>query len=572
MTENGGMSAGEPTAGAPWYVWLYTGLVGLSSLTVLFEPRDRHHPLIGVLEGALIASLALAAALLVHDKTQRGNGLLLNSVGASLAVQHLHLIDHSPFPLIGWEAGPLAGVLVAIVLYRFPGSHLPPRGRPWVGSAVAILVITRLTVSIPPTHLRSGWWPALPLPADIAEIGLTLGNAYLLLLAVWFVAAMAKRVRRSKGLTRYELAPVVFASFGAMVTIAGHIADVFTGQSQVTLLVLVIQQVGLLTIPAGFIFAALYMRSARGAVGQLVLGIRGSSTTQEIRDSLASTLSDPDLMLYVWAAEEGHWRTPTDLQRDPTFDASHLVVPVNGDDGSPLALIVTDASVAHHGQLVEASAAAVRLALQNAATMGMLRRSRLRLAEAELAERKRLERDIHDGVQQRLLALGMSMDRVVHATTEDNARELAEAAAEQVQEAIKELRELARGILPAVLTQSGLAAAVESATERLPLLVKSVIPATRWPSATEATAYFVVCEGLNNAVKHARSDRVEVRVTDDAGALTVQVRDFGHGGADATQGSGLLGLRDRVTALGGTFVVTSPQGGGTCLSAELPYA
>jgi signal transduction histidine kinase len=557
---------------SPWREWVLAGLVGVASLTVLLEPRDTRHPLIGVLEGALIVSLALAGALLVHDETQRGNGLLLCLVGALLAVVHLHLVDGSPFPLLGWVAGPLAAMTVAVVLVRFPGATLSARGRRWALAATAVLVVTRLTLTVPPERLRLGWWPVLPVPGSAAETGLRLGNAYILLLACWFVGLMAWRITHSRGLSRHELAPVVFASLGATLAVIGHVVSVFSGQNQVDLVVLVVEQVGLLAVPAGFIFAALRMRTARGAVGDLLLSVRASSTPAEIEASLASTLSDPGLTLFMWAPEEGHWRTADGQQQDPPAGDDRLVVPVHAEDGSPLAVIVTDASVARHGQLLGASAAAVRLTLQNAAVMEMLRRSRTRLAEAELGERKRLERDLHDGVQQRLLALGMSVDRVVHSAPDHQTRELAVTAAGQVQEAIAELRDLARGILPAVLSQSGLAAAVESAAERLPLAVTSSIPGRRWPPATEATAYFVICEGLNNVVKHARSDRAEIEVGDDTRTLTLVVRDFGDGGAEGQAGSGLLGLRDRVTALGGSLSVESTKGAGTCLRAQLPYA
>lgn len=560
-----------PTSRVRWPAWALMIAVELSSLTVLFEPRDRHHPVIGLLEGGLIALLAVAGGLLIQDETQRPNGILIALVGACLAVEHLHLIDHSPFPMLGWQAGPLAAVTVAVVLVRFPGSALSEKGRRRVAIATVVLVVSRFTVSVPPAHLRLGWWPALPLPSGVAKIGLTLGNAYLLVLAAWFVGAMVWRVRTRKGLSRHELAPVVFASMGAALTVAGHVASVFTGQNQVGMLVLVIEQVGLIAVPSGFIFAAAQMRSARTAVSDLVLQVRASSTPLEIEAALASTLSDPTLALYVWSAEEGHWRTAAGHPEAPAPDSKRLAVPVDAEDGSPLAVIMTDSSVAHHGQQVGASAAAVRLALQNAATLGMLRRSRTRLAEAELAERKRLERDLHDGVQQRLLALGMSMDRVMRAAPDEHTKDLAATAAEQVQEAIAELRDLARGILPAVLTQSGLAAAVESAAERLPLMITSSIPGRRWPMSAEATAYFVICEGLNNVVKHAGSDRADVVVTDGHNLLTVRLRDFGRGGADTRDGSGLLGLRDRVTALGGTFVVESVEGEGTWLTAELPY-
>jgi len=568
--------SGEPEAGlaGAWPLgraWLLASLVGISSLTVLAEPRDLRHPLIGVLEGALIVLLAGAGALLAHDPPQRGNGIMLCLVGALLAIEHLHLVDGSPFPLLGWVAGPLAAVTVAVVLVRFPGPALSARGHRWAVAAAVLLVVTRLTVTVPPERLRLGWWPVLPLPDGLAEFGLVLGNAYLVVLACWFIGLMSWRITHGRGLSRYELAPVVFASLGATLAVIGHVSSVFSGETQVRIGVLIVEQLGLLAVPAGFIFAVLMMRTARGAIGKLLLQVGTSSTPMEIQGALVSTLSDPGLTLFVWAAEEGHWRSASGQRQNPEPTVGRRLLPVNAEDGSPLAAIVTDASVAHHGQLVGASVAAVRLALQNAAVTGMLHRSRTRLAEAELAQRKRIERDLHDGVQQRLLALGMSVDRVMRAATDERTRQLAATAAEQVQEAIVELRDLASGILPAVLTQSGLAAAVGSAVERLPVLVTSSIPGRRWPMATEATAYFVICEGLNNVVKHAQSDRAEVQVGDDGRTLTVTVRDFGCGGAGAQGGSGLLGLRDRVTALGGTFVVDSLEGVGTCLTAELPY-
>lgn len=551
--------------------WALATLVGLSSLTVLLEPRDRQQPLIGVMEGALIALLALAGALLADDETQRPNSAMLSLVGACLAVEHLHLVDHSPFPMLGWQAGPLAAATVAVVLIRFPGPALSSRGHRFAVAAISLLVMLRLTVTVPPDDLRLGWWPVLRLPTSLAKKGLEAGNLYFVVLAVWFLGLMVWRLTHSKGLSRHELAPVVFASLGAALAVMGHVIEVFSGQNQVGKVVLVIEQLGLLAVPSGFIFAALTMRAARGAVGDLLLEVRSSSTPAEIQSSLASTFSDPSIALFVWASEEGHWRTAGGIQHDPHPTPGQLMVPVNAEDGSPLAVIVTDASVARHGQLVSASVAAVRLALQNAVVMGMLRRSRTRLAEAEIVGRKRLERDLHDGVQQRLLALGMSLNRVMRAAPDDHTRGLAAVAAAQVQEAMVELRDLARGILPAVLTQSGLAAAVASAAERLPLLVTSTIPGTRWPMAAEATAYFVICEGLNNVIKHAACERADIEVLDDAGKLTVRVRDFGRGGADAWGGTGLLGLRDRVTALGGTLIVESAEGAGTCLTAELPY-
>ena len=205
-----------------------------------------------------------------------------------------------------------------------------------------------------------------------------------------------------------------------------------------------------------------------------------------------------------------------------------------------------------------------------------LRRSRARIVEATDAERRRLERDLHDGAQQRLVALSLSL-RLLRARLEDReepddrAIAAADEAAAELKLAIRELRELARGIHPAILTEAGLAAAIGALADR------SVIPAVvidqpdrRLPPAVEATAYFVVSEALANAAKHAAATRIGISATCTDDTLRVEVSDDGVGGADRGRGSGIDGLHDRVAALGGTLTVDSPPGQGTLVVAEIP--
>src|SRR5262245_39058211 len=207
-----------------------------------------------------------------------------------------------------------------------------------------------------------------------------------------------------------------------------------------------------------------------------------------------------------------------------------------------------------------------------------VRRSRARIVEATDDERRRLERDLHDGAQQRLVSVSLALRRVrgrLAATPGADAEAIAAAdqAATELKVAIQELRELARGIHPAILTEAGLGAAINALAERsaVPATVRS-LPDRRLPPAVEATAYFVVSESLANVAKHARATSVNIAATTTPTTLRVEVGDDGVGGADATGGSGIRGLQDRVAAIGGTLRMESPAGQGTLAVAEIPIA
>jgi signal transduction histidine kinase len=185
------------------------------------------------------------------------------------------------------------------------------------------------------------------------------------------------------------------------------------------------------------------------------------------------------------------------------------------------------------------------------------------------AERKRLERDLHDGAQQRLLAAGMALQLLAD---DSGNPELLREAQDELRSALSELRELARGIHPAILADSGLPAAVRSLADRAPVPIRLRIVQGRHPEQVESAAYFVVSEALANVVKHAHAQSAAVEIARDNGTLVVQVRDDGRGGADDRSGSGLRGLSDRVGALHGRLLISSPPGAGTTVRAEIPCA
>jgi len=212
---------------------------------------------------------------------------------------------------------------------------------------------------------------------------------------------------------------------------------------------------------------------------------------------------------------------------------------------------------------------------QLAARVSTLQESRARVVDAADAERRRIERDLHDGAQQHLVSLAMNLGMAKEKLDSDPeaARELVTRAHSEAKASITELRNVVRGVYPAVLTDRGLDAALSALAARSPVPVRLDVALDRRPSATaEAIAYFVVSEALTNVARHSGAERATVRVTRTDSRLQVAVADDGRGGALEGAGSGLAGLRDRVGAVDGTFVLTSPPGGGTTITVEVPCA
>jgi signal transduction histidine kinase len=248
--------------------------------------------------------------------------------------------------------------------------------------------------------------------------------------------------------------------------------------------------------------------------------------------------------------------------------------------GDPVAVLVHDAALLDNPELIEAACAAAALALENErltaelrARLRQLAGSRSRVLQAAEAERRRLERDLHDGVQQRLLSIPMALTLAESASSGDPGRVLsligeAKGTALAV---LDELRALCQGIHPPVLTERGLRGAVQELTAVTSVPARLALGLFRTlPAEVETAAYYVVAEALANVVKHAEAAGAVVRLDDRGGRLLVEVRDDGRGGADASRGSGLRGLADRVEATGGTLDVTSPPGAGTTVRAVLP--
>src|SRR3954463_15648266 len=333
----------------------------------------------------------------------------------------------------------------------------------------------------------------------------------------------------------------------------------------------------LLTVPAALLWGLLRSRLARGGLADLFREL-GTLRGVGLEEGLAGGLGDPGLVLAYRVPGErsyldgrGH---PVDL---PAPGGDRVAAPVERD-GRELAMLVYDHSLDDDPELGGAGAAPAAITLDDARLqaesrerLGELRASRERLVAASDAERRRLERNLHDGAQQRLVSVALQLRMIERrAGADPELAEAIKATGDEISQSLEELRELARGIHPAVLNH-GLKAALDSLASRasVPTAV-SFQSVERLPEQVELAAYFVACEALANVAKYARASAASVRVSRQNGIAAIEVADDGVGGADETAGTGLQGLAGRVAALDGTLRILSPPGAGTVVPAELP--
>jgi len=405
---------------------------------------------------------------------------------------------------------------------------------------------------------------------DTAQRVVWLGVA--VVLVVWFVA---RWIVASPPLRR-TLAPVLAGCVTVLVFSLYVIVDKFWTAPTLLLWTLL----GAYTaVPLALLASMLRARLARSSVAELLVELRADPAPAGLRDALARALRDPSLTLAFWLSQyqvyadlEGR---PVDLPREGSGRETTLIEL----RGEHVAALLHDASLREEPELLDAVTAAAGIALENArlqselrARLEELRGSRARILEAAQSERRRLERDLHDGAQQRLVALSLELGLQGERLDSDpETSRVLEQARDELVESLQELRELARGIHPAVVAGHGLEVALESLVARAPVPVRLTVDLDgRLPERIEMAAYYLVSEGLANVAKYARAAGAKVDITRRNGELVVEVVDDGVGGANTEGGSGIRGLADRVEALGGRLRVWSPGGGGTRVRAEIP--
>jgi signal transduction histidine kinase len=337
--------------------------------------------------------------------------------------------------------------------------------------------------------------------------------------------------------------------------------------------------VALAFAPVVFLTGLLQARLARSALGELVVELRADLAPADLRDALSRTLRDPSLDLAYWLPEYATYADvdgrPVDLGELGRGRATTLI----DRKHQHVAALVHDPSLRDEPELLGAATAAAGIAVENGRLQAELRArleelqgSRARLIEAGQKERARLERNLHDGAQQRLIALSLQLALLEERLDGDSgATSELERARREIALSLDELRDVARGIHPAVLSGHGLQVALESIAAGASVPVRLTVRLDgRVQERLEVVAYYVVSESLANIAKHARATRATIDVARGDGQMVVEVVDDGIGGADTERGSGLRGLADRVEAAGGRLRVWTPRGGGTRVKAELP--
>ncbi|UGS35810.1 sensor histidine kinase [Capillimicrobium parvum] len=514
-------------------------------------------------------------------------GPLMVAVGLTWLLSGFACSDLPLLFAIGYLIGAIPFAVVVHLLLAYPtGRVREPLSRAVVVLAYAVAGLGSLLVSLLRVHDSGAEGSPdnlfalfdAPSAANAVEAVATLMGAVIVLVAG---GLLVRRWLNATSLQRKGLAPVLltgtlFLAFLAITLTVDQLSDSVAIEGGVGALAALL----MLAVPYAYLGGVLGSGYSRAhAVGSLIDRINQVANRQSLRDAMAESLGDPTLDLVFKRRERDEW-----------VDAEGRRCVAPGDrgvteilrDGEPIAAIIHRASLADDPELMRSVGSAAALALENdrlqaelRARVAELQESRANILAFGLAERRRLERDLHDGAQQRLVALSLQVN-LARAKLEDDpatAASLLDSAREELRQALGELRELARGIHPAVLTDQGLEAAVSALAERSPVPVTvEPLPAERLPAQVEAVAYFVVAESLTNVVKYAGADEASVSVERVNGHAIVEVRDDGVGGADVGRGTGLRGLADRVAALDGKLEIVSPTGEGTLVRAAIPCA
>lgn len=557
---------------------------GIAQEAILIRHQAPDDPLLDFAVGMA----AVVAGLVALDQ-RPGNriGWILVAIGAVWFAAPYAWLGVPPVTIAATLATALHVPLVGHLVLAYPSGRLQTRfERVLVVLMYAVtlcVALARMAVFDPRAWGCDGcvWQPAIWPDEQVYEAVNRVGEVTIWLLSGAFVVAVVLRYARSSRIERRDLMPLwVGAGLLAVIEVLGS-AEGLAGTDFLAF-VWRVRAVLLTCVPLVFLYGLLTTRTARSAIGDLVLRLERGVAPGQLEPVLAECLGDPSLrVVYATDAQDG-WvgvdgSVVTHLAS--VEDRNHATTVIERD-GRPHAALIHDRALGE--TLVRGVASAAAMALENEwlhaelrAQLAEVRASRARIVEAGDAERRRVERDLHDGAQQRLLAASLA----VRSAKRQAARAAADAsvlaalgdAEAELKEAITELRELARGLHPTILTDQGLSAALQALALRstVPVILDVDVP-ERLPAAVEAAAYFAVSESLANVAKHAGGDGATVRARVEDGFLRVEVRDTGRGGADPAAGTGLRGLRDRVAAAEGTLAVTSLPGRGTTVGIELP--
>jgi signal transduction histidine kinase len=502
-------------------------------------------------------------------RPENRTGPLMVLTGLAFFANRLSLSDDATLRTIGLWVTPIHLAILTHTLLALPTGRLETTTRRAIVAGV---------------YLDFGLLVHAPLLLGPIGLGAALRQASYVIGAALLAAAaldLLQRWRSGSAAWRNAVAPVLWVgaltlgalfAWGVNAALGGPFAEVASWGLRLAFV----------AIPYAFLAVLLRSHLARASVAQLVVELDASVEPGALRDALARTLGDPTLTLAYWLPAE---------QRYVDVDGHPVVLPAPDDgrtstfverNGYPVAALIHDRALSDEPELVKAACAAAALALDNERLQAELRArldelsaSRARIVRATDLERKRIERNLHDGTQQRLTSIAMGLglaEKRLQSEPQAAAADLRQAKTALIA-ALAELRSISQGIHPAILTERGLAPALQDLAYAAPIPVEVRCNLDgRLPEAVEAGAYYVIAEGLANVVKHSGATCASITLLHAEGRILLSIRDDGIGGADALRGTGLSGLADRVGSLGGSLQVDSRRGHGTDLRAEIPCA
>jgi signal transduction histidine kinase len=561
-------------------------LLGLASVAIILTSRHMSQRGIwAALSVALGGSFVGTGLYAWWRRPENRSGALMVWVGFLFFLSSWSFSNNGTIFTLGFftDSLPIAG-LIHLVL-AFPNGRLASR---YDRAVVALAYINASLVQLPGALSYDSASDCAQCPANAflvsANSGVTNTNVDVartvaIVVLVLVARQVIVRARHARGGERRLYGPVLYASVATLVTFAAlYLSQMIGGSAAVTVRWFAFAT--FVTVPYAFLAGLIRGRLARsGAVADLVEALgRADDRRASLRDSIATALGDSSLAVAYWIPEQQAYVDGDGKRVElPAAGSGLLATPIDRG-GEPLAVVIHDETLAEEQELVRAVGGAAALTLENErlsaelrARIEELRASRTRIIRAGDEERRRLERDLHDGAQQRLVALALNLRLARDSGDLDSMRALIDEAVQELTEATGELRELARGIHPAVLTDRGLDAAVNALAGRAQLPVEvAEVPEERLSPPVESTVYFVVAEALTNVTRYAHASHADVAIGRQNGSIVVRVCDDGIGGADPKRGSGLRGLADRVAAVDGRLIVTSEPGSGTTVEAEIP--
>lgn len=524
----------------------------------------------------------LAGLLAWSRRPSSRTGALLCAGGLVLLAAALENTELPGLVAVGLvlAAAPI-GVILHILL-AFPSGRVSgPLPRALVASGYLITIVLQA-----PRYLFSdvsgpqGILQVIDRP-DLVRVGTWIQDSLGVIVIALAALVLARRLREATPAQRQVLAALYTYGIAAIVflEVAVHILPPLFGFGPITVFVLQISAVA--GIPVAF--AAGILGGGFAPTGEIE-ELRAQFETRDgallhAREALARALGDESLELLFWLPDRGQYVDGSGAVRTlPQAGSGRAAVEIEVA-GRRLGAIAYDGLLIDQPELVRAAGRVMSLVLERErltaellASREALRESRARIVHAADRERSRIARDLHDGLQARLVLLARQADRVAANPAATAVSQPAYELRAGLEGACDELRRLVQGVMPALLIERGLYAAMEDLVDRMPVPTRLALghPEQPLPEGVQRACYFVVAEALTNAVKHSRAQELSVNLAPDGGQLTIEVRDDGVGGACAGGGTGLSGIADRLDVLGGQLLIQSPPGQGTLVQARLP--